>query len=387
MLQSFLVYTITALLLYSLAKNLALRDAYKQRQYNRQVAFWCPEIIFSLLIFALVAGMRYNTGVDHLTYLRVYLSIQDTGYTSRETFEPGFIFITKLFADADLHYFFYFAFWAIIQLFFIYYALKDRKFLLPYVALNIMLGSYFLSWMNGIRQCIVICAFVFLIKYIVERNFIKYAIAILILSTIHKSAYILIPVYFLFIKDFTFANRKICLIILAICVLIGMTPTWSNIMTKTESFLAFLGYDSYAENIGQMSESSRQVAWGPSRIGIFLTDVLIIWFYPKMKEFFKGDKYLSAYFLLFLIGTFSYNLLVNTSHIFLRPIGYFTIFRLPLTAYLLYYLKQNRKNAMFIFLSLIVFTYIYFIIYKSSAMPTEGSEINLYHFYFETTNL
>lgn len=386
MLQSFLVYTITALLLYSLAKNLALRDAYKQRQYNCQVSFWCPEIILSLLIFALVAGMRYNTGVDHLGYLKSYIYLQETGQFRTEH-EIGFNYLSKLFANAGMHFIIFFGFLAFLQIFFIYYALKDRKFLLPYVALNIMLGSYFLDWMNGIRQCIVICAFVFLIKYIVERKFIKYAIAILILSTIHKSAYILIPAYFLFIKDFSFANRKICLIILAICVLIGMTPTWSDIMTNAESFLAFLGYDGYAENIEQISEEFRQVAWGPNRIGIFLTDVLIIWHYPNMKKYFKSDKYLSAYFLLFLIGTFSYNLLVNTSHIFLRPIGYFTIFRLPLTAYLLYYLKQNRKNAMFIFLSLIVFTYIYFVIYKSIAMPTDVSETNLYHFFFETTNL
>lgn len=386
MLQSFLVYTITALLLYSLAKNLALRDAYKQRQYNRQVSFWCPEIILSLLIFALVAGMRYNVGVDHLGYLKSYLYLQETGQFRIEH-EIGFNYLSKFFANVGIHFIIFFGFLAFLQIFFIYYALKDRKFLLPYVALNIMLGSYFLDWMNGIRQCIVICAFVFLIKYIVERNFIKYAIAILILSTIHKSAYILIPFYFLFIKDFSFTNRKICLIILAICVLIGMTPTWSNIMTKAESFLAFLGYDGYAENIEQISENSRQVAWGPSRIGIFLTDVLIIWFYPKMKEYFKDDKYLSAYFLIFLIGTFTYNLFVNTSHIFLRPIGYFTIFRLPLTAYLLYYLKQNHKNAMFIFLALIVFTYIYITIYKSIAMPTDVNKTHLYHFFFEATNL
>ena len=61
----------------------------------------------------------------------------------------------------------------------IYYALKDRKFLLPYVALCIMLNSaFFLNWMNGIRQCVAICAFVFLIKFIVERKLFKYIIGV-----------------------------------------------------------------------------------------------------------------------------------------------------------------------------------------------------------------
>lgn len=385
MLESILVYTLTAILLYGLAKNLALRDARFQQQYKHPASFWCPEIILSFFLFGFIAGARYNVGVDHITYLTEYQSLQNTGHTSRETFEAGFLFIANLFAKARLHYFFFFAFWAIIQLFFIYYALRDRKFLLPYVALNIMLGAYFLTWMNGIRQCVAICIFVFLIKFIIERKFIKYVIGLLIASTVHQSALILFPLYFIFFREYKLTNNKLYLAILFVCVAIGMTPTWLAMMTKAESLFSLLGYTYYADNIDRITEEAqRQVAWGPSRIGLFLIDILIIWFYPKMKEYAKRDKYLPAYFLLFLIGAYAYNLFVNTSHIFLRPIMYFTIFRLPLTAYLLYYLKQTNKKIMFAFLCVIAFTYIYFMIYKSVAMPTDTSETNLYRFFFET---
>ena len=172
--------------------------------------------------------------------------------------------------------------------------------------------------------------------------------------------------------------------ILLVCVVAGMTPSWLSIVTQVEGLLSFLDYDFYAENIELMVEENlRQTAWGPSRIGIFTIDILLILFYPKIKNEFKCDKYLSVYFILFFIGTCWYNLFVNTSHIFLRPVSYFTIFRLPLTAYLLYYLKQKREWVMFSSVCLLVFTYIYFIIYKSVYMPVKISDTNLYRFFFE----
>lgn len=384
MFESIFVYTITALLLYALASSLAIRDAYSKRVCHQQVHFGSIEVVISILLFGFIAGARYNVGVDHLTYLSEYLSIQNVGYTVRDTFEIGFLSIMRLFASSGLHYFFFFAFCGMVQIFFIYYALKDRKFLLPYIALNIMLGAYFLDWMNGIRQCIVICLFVFLVKFIIEKNFIKYALGILIASTIHRSAWILLPVYFLFIKEYSLSNRNFNICILLACVVAGMTPSWLSIVTQVEGLLSLLDYDFYAENIELMVEENlRQTAWGPSRIGIFTIDILLILFYPKVKNEFKCDKYLSVYFILFFIGTCWYNLFVNTSHIFLRPVSYFTIFRLPLTAYLLYYLKQKREWVMFSSVCLLVFTYIYFIIYKSVYMPVKISDTNLYRFFFE----
>lgn len=386
MILSIVIYTATALMLYLLADNVSKRETIACG-YGTQISFWGLEIVTSILIFGFIAGARYNVGVDHLSYLSEYLSIQHTGHPSRETFEPGFLLITKAFANSGLHFFFYFAFLAILQIGFIYYALRDRKYLLPYIGLLVMLGPYFLNWMNGIRQCIVMCFFVFLVEFIIKKKFWYYAAGILLATTMHRSALILLPVYFIFFKDFKLENNKILLLILLLCIIVGSTPTWLHIMTNLDGLLAFLGYDRYSQEIGRMvSEGLRDTAWGPSRIGLLVIDIAIIWFYPGMRDYYKDDKYLPIYFLLFLIGTYLYNLFVNTSHIFIRPIGYFTIFKLPLTAYLLYYLYSIRNNIAFWVLCIVAYTHIYFMVYKATIIHNVANETSIYKFFFDHTD-
>lgn len=382
MIESILVYSLTALLLYLLAKSAEVNaDLYKKR--NRD-SFWTPEIILSLLLFGFIAGARYGVGVDHLSYLDIYQRVQNHISLSRESLEPGFLFITRLFASSGLHYFFYFAFWGILQISFIYYALKDRKYLLPYVALAIMLNSgYFLNWMNGIRQCVVACAFVFLIQYIIDRKPAKYVISLLLLALIHKSAVLLIPLYLLTYNKLTFDKKYLNIAILIACVVLGMVPSWLHLMTKFANLLTVIGYEGYANRIDLMvTDNLREMAWGPSRISNFLTGVAIVWYYPQMKEYYKNDRYLPIYFLLFFVGICLYNAFANTSHIFLRPIEYLTIFKLPLIAYLLYYLKRSN-NIMFLIIAVLVFSNIYFEIYKAVARPSISSEFTLYKFFFQ----
>ena len=380
MLESILVYTITAVLLYIFAQSAVANEKLSQRP-NR---FWTTEIVLSILLFGFISGARYGVGVDHLSYLDIYQRVQNHISLSRESLEPGFLFITRLFASSGLHYFFYFAFWGILQISFIYYALKDRKYLLPYVALAIMLNSgYFLEWMNGIRQCVVACASVFLIQYILDKKPAKYIISLLLLSLIHKSAVLLIPLYLLVYNKLPFDRKYLNLTILMAFVVLGMIPSWLHLMTNFANLLAMIGYDSYAARIELMvTENLRMTAWGPSRISNFLTGVAIIWYYPQMKEFYKYDRYLPIYFLLFFAGICLYNAFVNTSHIFLRPIEYLTIFKLPMVAYLLYYLKHSN-NKMFLIIAVLVFSQIYFEIYKAVALPSVASKFTLYKFFFQ----
>lgn len=131
MLESILVYSLTALMLYLMAKSVANKEVL----YKTKVPFWSPEIVASICLFGIIAGARFDVGVDYPTYYQTYIRIQSGYPIDRDTFEPAFVVITDLMAKSDFHYFFYFAFWAILQISFIYYALKDKKYLLPYIAL------------------------------------------------------------------------------------------------------------------------------------------------------------------------------------------------------------------------------------------------------------
>ena len=381
MVESILVYLGTAILLYLLAESVVNKETI----CSGEIPFWCPEFIISICLFGFIAGARYEVGIDYPTYFDTYLRFQNNLSVPRDTFEAGFLFVTKLLASHGVHFFFYFAFWGILQITFIYYALRDRKFLLPYVALCIMLNSaYFLDWMNGIRQCVAMCAFVCLTKMIVERKLVRYAVGVLLLTLIHRSAILLLPFYFLHGNKLVINKKYLNIGILLCCVIIGIVPSWLHIMTNFSDLLGTIGYADYADQMDLMvSENLRETTWGPSRTSSFLVGVAIIWFYPNMAEFYKGDRYLPIYFFLFFIGICLYNAFINTSHIFLRPIEYFTIFKLPMIAYLLFYLKKTGNNIMFLIISVLTFSQIFIEVYKAEARPVEISRYYLYKFFFK----
>ena len=380
MLLSVIVYTTTALLLFFLANNYSKRDNVLCLSSGKHLSMGSGEMVLSFIIFCIVAGARYDVGVDYLSYLDIYLN---KNFFYRD-FEPGFILVTQYFQSIGAHYFFYFAFWAFLQIFFIYKSCEDEKYLLPFLALFIMLGPFFLDWMNGIRQCAVCCFFVFSIRYIEQKRILPFIIGILLSTTIHKSAFILIPFFLLSFRPIVLKNKWVNLIVILICVILGSSPTWIGITSNAPEILKFLGYDVYADSYDRIMdlETFRQTVWGPSRISLFAIDIIVILHYPMMREYYKNSRKIDILFFIFFLGCCLYNLFVNTSHIYLRLIQYFTIFKLPLTAYALFYLKKTHKIAWFMILCFLSFTYIYFVIYKSVAMPTEVLQKNLYKFFF-----
>lgn len=385
MIQSILVYTSTALCLYAFGKNASNREEYLKRTSNRELNFFCFEIVLSLILFAVISGVRYKVGMDHLSYLGEYQRLMTYGETRRDTMEGGFLLISKLFAYNGVHFSIYFGFWALLQFFFLYYAFRHNKKLLPYLGLVIMLGPFYLSMMNGMRQQTVAFAFIFLIEWIEKRKFWPFVFAILLSSTIHKSAVILLPIYFLLNSKIDFTNRKICFIILAVSTFLGETPTWLKLINSIEGLLSILGYDAYSDNIELMTtENLRTMAWGPGRISIFVASCFIIYHYNNLKEFFKDDKKIRMYFILFFIGTCAYNMFANTSHIFLRPVEYFTLFRLPLSAYLMYYFFKKIKAIQFYLFLLLTCCNIYVTVIKATMTPeVKSSGCILYKFFWE----
>lgn len=380
MIQSFIVYTSTALILYILGNIATHKDTHQLQSTGTHTSFWSVEILLSILIFTLIAGLRYNVGVDYPFYLSEYISLQEYGHTHRKTYEQGYYFITKLLADADLHFFFFFAFWAALQISLIYYALRNRKFLLPYIGLFIMLSSFFLDWMNGIRQAVAECFFIYSICFIKERKLIPYIIIILLASLIHKSAIILLPFYFILYKPIKWATPKIYIPIFIACIIIGNTPTWISVVTKLEQFLILLGYQNYVANFQEIFSNLQSFNWGPRRISVVLANLIILAQYSNMRQFYSNDDYLPRYFLLFFLGICLYNLFANTSLEFLRPVAYFTIFTLPMAAYCAAYLRKTNKISLYCILLASMCSYIYF----SILSVTSDNNTILYKFFFNS---
>lgn len=377
MLLSLLVYTLSALIFYFLGLNLARGDKY----YQTKKPFWSIEILVIIFVFAFIAGARYRVGADHFSYMTTYEHLQDYGWQERDTFEPGFYFIMENMAGLGIHYSFFFALWAIIQIFFIYFALRRKKYLYPYIGLVLMLSPFFFTLMNGIRQAVVMCIFGFLVEYIKDRKFIPYLLGILIGCTIHKSAILLLPLYFIFYKDFYFKKVGFNIVLLIICTLLGTLSIGTFLSDSLSRLFSILDYKYYSENVDLILSDIRSHSWGPVKIILFVTDLILIILFPKVKKYFDGDRLLVLYFNLFFIGACWENLFAD-SLILSRPAMYFKIFRLFILAYTIYYLKASHNQIKYKSFLMLSCSYIYLALLKTYILFGNAPSIIYYNFFF-----
>lgn len=342
--------------------------------------FWTVSNICILLFFTVISGLRYNVGVDYVTYYKIFSYLQN-GFTYYENIEPLFTYISQLWVKLSAGHFVYFAFWAFLQIFFVYYGLKKYQYLYPFIGLLIFLGPYYLSWMNGIRQSIVACVFVWACHFIINRNFIKYCAVIIICTFMHKSAIILFPLYFLPNVDY-FKGRFTWIIVLVVCSIIGQSGIIQNYMNFVGQYLSFIGYDNYSQTFDNIMENSVDRAFGPRRILILILYILIIYFSSDMKSYYK-DKFLLFSYNMFILYACLSELLSNTNFLFIRPLLYFLPFVLICSAFLLVYLKKQygilSRKPIFLFTLLISCLYTFAAV---AAVANDPNSSTLFRFSF-----
>lgn len=164
------------------------------RKKNKKYGIFFLIIVISILV--LVAGLRNDIG-DTGMYKHLY-TLVGPGYSAGEGYEPGFIFflkVLKVFSDNPQFMIFVTALITnVINISVIYSFTRDDYFELAtfmYIA-----SGYYIVTMNGIRQSLA-AAFILLATYLILKgHFWRYCFVILILYTIHNSALIMIPVYF-----------------------------------------------------------------------------------------------------------------------------------------------------------------------------------------------
>lgn len=382
MLQSFFVYTIFGLSLYILGSISAQRQTVNNR-LKQQTPFWIWDVALALLIFAIVSGLRWNVGVDHLAYLNNYLMLQNAGYTLLDK-EYLFELVTRIFAKADIHFVFYFGFLAFLQIFFIYRAFKDERYLYPFLGIIIIFGTEYLGWMNGIRQMLVATVFVWAIQFIQKRQLLIYIIVIALASLMHKSALILLIFYFIPQRDY-FKHRMVMYILVVITLYFGNNNSWISILNNLGGFLELLGYEKIGENMDSFMENEKALIIGPRRLVMILTTLALIWFAPLLKIRFK-DTYFLTYFNLTIAGFLYYNLFSNANLLFIRPVMYLSGFSILTSAYLFVYLRENisRRLLALVFVMLLTLAYLPMSIVADSGKGKQ--DFTNYKFYWDYVN-
>lgn len=390
MVQSIIIYVLIIAILYHTAKIAAIN--YKLSLNNNQFPilrvrpFWCPEIKFMILFFTFIFGIRYDVGTDYLTYLSAYLEKEDAG---RDEFL--FMLIGDICNSLNFHPCLYFAICAFIQIYFFLFAFEKERYLYPFLILFLFLeGSYFF-WMNGIRQAIAMCIWLFSLKYITSKSLKKYLLFCFIAYLFHKSAVILVLLYPILYKNKDYLDNVFIQLLL-----FGLTFTLKNsiepLLIRFEYIISWIqmnvgggAYEAYSLEslIGDLDreQSGTGLAW------IFKTIVwiAIILFSNKLKEYYNDYRFNMLYFF-FYIGIIASYFFPPTVIILTRPFRYFYIFQPIMLSFFVYYLINRKQKSVAKYWGYMIICTFWAIFILNQMVSTNESH-TWYQFYFQAVSI
>ena len=301
----------------------------------------------AILMMILVAGLRANIGdtyvyVDHYKQLANFTTLsqveKDKGYTLFTLFlyqvstDPQFmIFITAL----------------ITQLCNLWTMFKYRNLFELQTYMYIASGLYLVT-MNGIRQSMT-AAILFACTYlIIEGKFKMYLLVVLLISTIHGSALIMIPVYFIVRNEaWTKVTFKI-IGISTVCFLFfaQFMPIMFKLLENTQ-------YAVYEDVFASGQEG------GASIIRFIVNSVPVILAYvyrEHIKEKWpQSNIFINISILNLIVMAFSlYN------WIFARFSIYFQLYNFILLPYIIKECFSNRKERDLIYVMFLICYFIFF---------------------------
>ena len=221
-------------------------DAYLLKAEKSISLFWAL-VSVALLVFFVAERSDYN---DTKAYIGAFNSASTHSIKSQffggvSASSPGFNFVMvmfKKFISSDYHA--WFAFLAIFQsgaIVSLYYRYSCDFFMSMYLFIA---STSFLWLMGGIRQLTAVCFILYFYRFVIERKMIAFAIVVYIAYTIHDTAVLWIPIYFI-VKFKPFSVR------IWICVFITLVAFF--FITQFTSLLdaSFEGtaYEGYGSNM------------------------------------------------------------------------------------------------------------------------------------------
>lgn len=385
LLQSLLMYTslIVIMLLFSLA--IAEGSIYDREGDNlkKSQPFWRFEIIFPIILFAVFFGMRYDVGVDYLAYLEGYLSKTHVGRN-----ELLFNLLSEIGWKFNIHSVVYFSIIAFIQIFFFLYAFKDERFLFPFLIFFLFTNGSWQFWMNGIRQALAMCIWIFSLKYIEEKKLIKYVVWGIVAFLFHRSAIILFLFYPILRngRDY-FKSIKLQLILLAgafvfrefFWVVIARFEPVINVyknLLGPELYSGSYSLERLTQSVVDVSGSGLAFLF---RIALNITIVL---YSTKLKKFYDSKRFIIIYFFFFLGLITSYMFPAGIVS-FTRPFRYFYVFDTIMYAYFAYYLLRVRYREAYSQILLYSILILFLGIFYLSQITADQDSHLWYQFYFQ----
>ncbi|MCM3650428.1 EpsG family protein [Metabacillus litoralis] len=299
-----------------------------------------PLIIAICLLFV-VSGLRNNIG-DTYFYMKSYAEIDFTWEHVLSNKDPGFgilqMFLQTISEDPQILIFVT----ALITNLLIGITLYKYSRMIELSFYVYITAGMFIVSMNGVRQFLAASIIFIATKYIVNGDFKKYALLVILASTIHQSALILIPIYFIVRRE-AWTKITFLLFALAVVIVIGFNQ-FSELLFASLEDTQYSNYSTFDEG-------------GASSIRVLVESVPVIIAFlgrEKLRKLWPKSDIIVNLAVINLI----FMIIATQNWIFARFNIYFSLYNLILISWIIYLFKENSRK--FVYYGLLVCYLLYF---------------------------
>ncbi|GGH81685.1 transmembrane protein EpsG [Pullulanibacillus pueri] len=298
-------------------------------------------VLFTMLSLILVAGLRRNIG-DTYFYMHAYEV--DTFQLSQINFkdEFGFYFLQWLLHRlSDNPQILVFVAALITNGLIVLVLYKYSRMFELGIYVYIASGAFTVS-MNGIRQSLAAAIIFAATKYILEGHWKRFILVVLLAATIHQSALIFIPIYFI-VRRKAWTKVTFLLLLGAVVIAFGFN-TFSSLLFDALSDTKYGHYSTFSEG-------------GANILRIAVTAVPLLIAYlgrERLRAFWPKSDYIVN---LSLLG-FIFMIIASKNWIFARFDIYFDLYSLILITWIIPLFIE--KNRFLVYYGVIVCYFIYF---------------------------
>lgn len=337
------------------ARRVCVGEYLGEEVYEARVHLFMAVVTFAVIIF--FAGMRSRVG-DTIAYIQMFndyplfFNSHDVVFAEGAR-EPGFrlfSIIIKTFISDNFNV--WFSIIAVISGICVMFPLYKYSCNFGVSAFLFMASCQFTWMFNGMRQFLVAAIIFSCTGLILKNKTLLYIIIVCILSTIHKSAFILIPMYF--IAQGEPWNKRTLLFIGCIVLAMLFTSKFTNLLTDV------VEQTDYATSVEEFKNTDD----GTSVIRILVESIPIILAFiyrNRIKDKLTPIIKLSINMSLISSGLYIISNIAKSGVLLGRLPIYFSVYNLILLPWLLKNIFEDReKNLIYYVMILCYFAFFYY---------------------------
>ncbi len=179
-----------SVLLASMVKNKDVIPSSRQQYINRG----CLMLIFAILF--ILSALRLNVGNDYAKYVEFMHLVNCDSYVPTEI---GFNLLVKIifFLSGYENYLLVFAIYAFFTILFFMLAMYEQSDDFAFSFFLFMALGYYFQTFSTVRYYLALAIALYSMKFVLNRQWVKFILIVLLGATFHKSLLVIIPLYFL----------------------------------------------------------------------------------------------------------------------------------------------------------------------------------------------